>query len=213
MIYPSNTEFWNWMEKQEYSIGTWLIRPYVNGFKEQKIKEPTKQMLIGYMIEYLGLNKTEDLYNKLFEDIECNRKKDDSKMIPEILKKWCEILKGFDQVSPGKIPYTYHHDFIRELPIGFNLSRGDVAHTLSKKKDNQTDEDIEIELYSLCLYFIFQHCSDSILYLQNNGVLLEDINKFNTFVREHYGFNSWSKLIKKYNPFPPIEILQEQYRR
>jgi hypothetical protein len=68
-------KFWLWMNEKKYSNGCWIIRPSIKGFREQQIKEPTKQMLIGYMFEYIKSNHVhdgtiEDLYIDLLKEIE-----------------------------------------------------------------------------------------------------------------------------------------------
>jgi len=82
-------KFWNWMKEKEYggqiSYNYDKDRKYINNETQQtRLELPTKQMLIGYMIEYLltkhifvGMpsnsdkdRSIEDYYKVLQEEIE-----------------------------------------------------------------------------------------------------------------------------------------------
>jgi len=86
--------------------------------------------------------------NKIDFNIENNPVQ--QKDLLSLVKEWCYQLlednKG--KISASRIPYTYHHDFIRSYAgLPELISRSDVAEKWNKDKD-------EYELWFLCLYFI-----------------------------------------------------------
>jgi hypothetical protein len=96
--------------------------------------------------KYLNIDKIDfNIENSPITSIEY----DDSYILP-LVKSWCIQLteENKNRISESRVPYTYHHDFIRRY-IGMPefISRSTVASKWKKDED-------EYELWFLCLYYI-----------------------------------------------------------
>ena len=69
--------------------------------------------------------------------------------------------------SPGRVPYTYHHDFVRQRLYDKGLSRSDVAKMPAS----------EDELYACCYLQILTDIpyEDAVMYGVNIGTVRECI--------------------------------------
>jgi len=107
-----------------------------------------------------------------------------------IKEKVLDIIKkiGNDRISISRIPYTYHHDFLRtNFYIG--KSRSDIAEMKSYSEE---------ELYLFCLFFILQHEIEAL------DIIYSELNKDDFEIIKNL-YDEYKKLFHQYGD----EILKE----